>query len=297
MKRSLLIQIAIVVVLAVAAFFVLRQPGETSTSGVSDRMLVTFDSSTVDKVDIRSGTGSVTLQREGVQWMMVSPLRYPANEAAIKEALEKAGHIRLENVASSNPQKQSVYQVDSTGTLVRLYEGGKETAAFIVGKMGSSYTETFVRKEKSNDVYSASGTLGYVFSKPVKEWRNMEIFKADQAALRNIRFQYGDTTFALSNADSVWRVDRDSASPSAVRSFLAALSNFQADDFVDSTVSSIPKLTASIDADGVQLRFFREKEGTKYFVQSSQTTQLFEVLNWKVLQLLKKKKDFLAKPA
>jgi len=297
MKRNTAILLGILVVLAIAAFFALRRPGEMSSSGVSGNSLVSFDSSAVDKIELRSPRDQITLERDGNTWKIVSPLRYPADEAAVKALLEKGGHIQLENVVSTNTQKQGLFQVDSTGTFVRIFQQGNEKAAFIIGKASSSYTETFVRKESSNDVYLATGVLSYTFSKPVKDWRDKYIYKNDQSSIREIGFRYGDTTFTLANNDSLWRVDGDSASFSAVRTFLGAIASFQTDDFVDSAVQTMPRLRATLDIDGTQIRFFWQKEGNKYLVQTSQTTQLFEVQNWRASQILKKKKDFMSNPA
>jgi hypothetical protein len=297
MKRSTTVQLGILLVLAIAAFFALRRQGETSSSGESGTPLVTFDSSAVDRIELGSARTMVTLQRDGNTWRIIAPIQYPADEAAVKAVLEKGRHIQLENVVSTNPQKQDVFQVDSTGTLVRIFQNGSEKAAFIVGKASSSYTETFVRKESSNDVYLASGVLTYAFNKPVKDWRDKSIYKADQGSIREVHFKYGDTTFTLANRDSLWRVDGDSASFATVRSFLGAIANFQTDDFIDTTVRTLPRLRATLDVDGTQIRFYYEKDGSKYLVQSSRSAQLFEVQNWRASQVLKKKKDFTVTPA
>jgi hypothetical protein len=297
MKRSTIIQLGIIVLLAVAVFFVLRRPGETSGTGLSGNVLVRFDSTSVDRLEIRSAKDSIALQKEGNSWMMVYPIRYRANESAVKAALEKSGHIQLENVVSDNPQKQGLFQVDSTGTLVRVFENGSEKTSFLIGKPSSSYAETYVRRAGSDDVYLAQGVLTYTFNRPVRDWRDKIIFKAEQENMHAIRFHYGDTTFALANVDSAWRVDNDSASPASVRSFLTALGNFQADDFIDTALPAMPRLTAMIDVDGVQIQFFPEKDAGKYVVRTSDSPQLFEVQNWRASQLLKKKKDFLATPA
>jgi hypothetical protein len=297
MKRSTIIQLGIIVLLAVAVFFVLRRPGETSGTGLSGNVLVRFDSTSVDRLEIRSAKDSIARQKEGNSWRMVYPIRYRANESAVKAALEKSGHIQLENVVSDNPQKQGLFQVDSTGTLVRVFENGSEKTSFLIGKPSSSYAETYVRRAGSDDVYLAQGVLTYTFNRPVRDWRDKIIFKAEQENMHAIRFHYGDTTFALANVDSAWRVDNDSASPASVRSFLTALGNFQADDFIDTALPAMPRLTAMIDVDGVQIQFFPEKDAGKYVVRTSDSPQLFEVQNWRASQLLKKKKDFLATPA
>jgi hypothetical protein len=294
MNRSTWILVAVLAVLLVAAFFVLRQPGEVSTSGNAADVLARYDSAAVDKLEIASPSGVVALAIEGGKWMIVSPLRYPADQLSVTAAIGKGKRIELKNVVSSNPQKQQLFQVDSAGTLVRVFEHGTQGAAFHVGKPGASYAETYVRREGSNDVYLADGLLTYTFAKSVKEWRDKTIFKSDPDRIRNVRLQFRDTTLALQFQDSLWRVDGDSASQTAVRSFLDALTNLQTDEFVDTavTVSSAPN--AVIEVEGVQIRFYPGNDGGKYFVQTSAGPQWFEIQQWRAAQALKRKKDFLA---
>jgi hypothetical protein len=294
MKRNTWILVAILVVLLAAAFFVLRQPGEVSTSGNATGTLVQYDSAAVDKLEITSPTGAITLALEGGKWMILSPLHYPADQLSVTAAIGKGQRIELKNVVSSNPQKQQLFQVDSAGTLVRVFKHGTEGAAFHVGKPGTSYTETYVRREGSNDVYLADGLLTYTFSKSLKDWRDRTVFKGEPDRITSVRLQFRDTTFALQFKDSLWRVDGDSASQTAVRSFLGTLANLQADEFVDTalTVSSAPN--AVIEVEGVQIRFYAAKDGGKYSIQTSAAPQWFEVQGWRAAEVLKRKKDFLA---
>ncbi|MBM2841487.1 MAG: hypothetical protein HW412_2015, partial [Bacteroidetes bacterium] len=193
---------------------------------------------------------------------------------------------------STNPEKQHLFQVDSSGTLVKVYEKGTLKASFRVGKAGSSFTETYVRLDRSNDVHLAGEVLSSYFSKQPKEWRDKTVFKIDEGAIKSVRFQYGDTTFTLSLHDSLWRIDKDSVNQSVVKPLLSALASIQTDEFVDSTLSSPPKLFAILEVEGTQIRFFK-KDDTKCLVQTSQSTQWFEVQNWRTTNLLKRKKDLL----
>ncbi len=294
MKRSIWILAGVLALLLVAAFFVLRRPGEVSTSGNAGDVLVQYDSAAVDKLEITSSTGVVTLGIESGKWMILSPLHYAADQLSVTAAIGRGKRIELKNVVSSNPQKQQLFQVDSAGTLVRVFEHGTQGPAFHVGKPGASYTETYVRREGSNDVYLADGLLTYTFAKGVKEWRDKTIFKSEPDRITNVRLQFRDTTFALAFQDSLWRVDRDSASQTTVKSFLGSLANLQTDEFVDTavTVSSAPN--AVIEVEGVQIRFYAGNEGGKYSVQTSAGPQWFEIQGWRAAQILKRKKDFLA---
>lgn len=292
MKRSTWILVAVLAVLLVAAFFVLRQPGEVSTSGSAGDLLVQYDSAAVDKLEIGSPTGVVTLGIEGGKWMILSPLHYPADQLSVTTAIGKGKRIELKNVVSSNPQKQQLFQVDSAGTLVRVFEHGAQGPAFRVGKPGASYAETYVRREGSNDVYLADGLLTYTFAKGVKDWRDRTIFKSEADRITNVRLQFRDTTFALVFRDSLWRIDNDSASQTAVKSFLGTLANLQTDEFVDTTVTVSSAPNAVIEVEGMQIRFYGGKEGGRYLVQTSAGPQWFEIQGWRATQLLKRKKDF-----
>ena len=294
MKRGTWVLVTALVLLLVAAFFVLRQPGEVSTSGSTGDVLVQYDSAAVDKLEISSPAGVVTIGIEGGKWMILSPLHYPADQISVTAAIGKGKRIELKNVVSSNPQKQQLFQVDSAGTLVRVFEHGTQGATFHVGKPGASYTETYVRREGSNDVYLADGLLTYTFAKGAKEWRDRTIFKSEPDRITNVRLQFRDTTFTLMFQDSLWRIDRDSASQTAVKSFLGTLANLQTDEFVDTavTVSSAPN--AVIEVEGVQIRFYAGNAGGKYSVQTSAGPQWFEIQGWRATQLLKRKKDFVA---
>lgn len=283
---------SVVGVLAIAVYFVSRQPGERSVSESTGGPLVTYDSASVDKMEIRSMTGTVTLERQGGKWMITSPIKYTADEATITSAVGKGKELNVTNLVSSNPAKQGIYSVDSTSTLVQVFTNNNPAASFRVGKPSSSYTETYVRKEGSNEVYSVTGVLTSTFAKGANDWRDKTIFKTDQNNIRSVKLQFGDTTFVLTKKDSVsWVIGNDSTVNSNVTAFLGSLANLQADEFVDSTISSMPKLTATLETQGTQIRIYRRSDG-RHYVQSSGSPQWFVIQEWKAGQLLKRKKDF-----
>ncbi len=308
MKRNSTILLAILALLAIATFFVLRQPGEQSVSDSTGGPLVTYDSAAVDKMEIRSNNGTVTLEKQGGKWMITSSMKYAADEASVTTAVGKGKDLKITNTVSTNPAKQGVYAVDSTGTLVQVFANNNQVAAFRVGKPSSSWTETYARREGSNEVYSVDGVLSTTFLKAANDWRDKTIFKTDQSKIREVKFQfpaiggYGDTTFTLTKKDSVnWVIGSDSTINSNVTSFLSSLANFQSDEFVDSAITVMPKLTAAIETHGTQLRFYKRTDG-KYYVQSSSSPnphgagQWFAVQEWKAGQVLKRNKDFVPSP-
>ena len=293
MKRTTWILVGTVVVLAVVTYIVLRQPGEVNISESSSALLVNYDSSSVDKIEVSSPGGSVVLEKQGNGWMLTSPIRYRADQNVVTAAVGKGKSIEVKNVVSSNPEKQSLFKVDSTGTLVQMFAAGNVVAAFRVGKPSASYTETYVRKEGSNDVCLADGMFSYMYTHVPKDWRDKSILKTDPDFIRSVTFKYGDTTLTLAMKDSLWRLNGDSIRQQAdVRGLMNALANLQADDFVDSALSAAPKQVALIDVDGTQIRFCQGRSTGTYLVQTSQSPQWYELQSWRAAQVLKRKKDF-----
>jgi hypothetical protein len=297
MTKNTWILVGVLAALIVAAYFVMQRPGESSAPETSGKMLVDYDSAAVDKIEIRSPNGPAVIERTGGVWMVTTPVSYRADDATIASTLSSGRRIELKGLVSSNPQKRSVFQVDSTGTMVRVFVHGAEKTVFWIGKPSPSYTETYVRREGSDDVYLASGLFSSNFSRRTSEWRDKTIFRTDQDAIAGVTLRFGDTSVVLARQDSIWKIGDDDAKTDVVKGFIGTLANLQADDFIDTAVTEMPPLTVQIELGGTQIRLYKMKEGDQFYVQSSATTQLFEVAGWRASQLIKRKKEFLGTAA
>jgi len=293
MTRNTYVLLGVLGVLVILAYLVMQKPGERSSSGESGVMLVPVDSLAVDKIEIKSSAADIVLQKKGIEWFVESPVSYKADQSNVATLIHDSKTLQVSNIVSSRPEKFSVFQVDSTGTLIRMYQSGAEKASFILGKPGSNYAELYARKATSNDVALVTGAPLYVFSRPVKDWRDRTILSVPREQIKEVRYQYGDTTFVLAFRDSTWTIGKDSTQIEVVNSLLSALSNIVTDDFAD-TVATLPvRPTAQISFAGTQLTFFYVKGKERYLVQSSSSPQWFEMESWHVNQLLLRKKDIL----
>ena len=291
MTRNTYALLGILVVLVLITYLVMQKPGERSSSRDTEGELITLDSLAVNKVEITSPTQKVVLEKKGVEWYLTDPLSYRADQSNVGSLLHQCKNLDVKSIVSDKPEKQSLFKVDSTGTMVKVFENGAEKASFVVGKPGSSYLETYVRRTNSNSVALVSGALRYVFDRPIKEWRDRTILKVPEDRIKEVKFQYGDTTFALAWKDSSWMIGRDSTQDLAVKSLISSLSTLQADDFVDTLTTPSPKITAQLSYAGAQVSFSYVKTGDKYLVRSSSSPQWFEMQSWRANQVLKRKKD------
>ena len=130
--------------------------------------------------------------------------------------IHQSKNLAVKEIVSSNPEKRSIFQVDSTGTLVKIFQNGQERAAFMIGKQGQSYSETYVHNEQSNDVAVVDGSLAVWFNKAVKDWRDKTILNIPKETITTIAFQYAGESFSLSLHDSVWMIGDSKALCSAM---------------------------------------------------------------------------------
>lgn len=292
MKRNVLLLGAFGVLLIVA-YLVLQKPGELSSSGESTGKLFEIDSLSVDKMEIKTSVLDILLERKGVEWFIERPLSDKADPAAVANAIHEARTLDVSGIISSNPEKHSVFQVDSSGTAVTVYEKGTAKASFVVGKVSPGFTDTYVRRAGSNDVSSVTGTFGYVFNRSLREWRNKTIFTVPQESIKEVKFQFGDTTFTLVYKDTVWVIGKDVADMSVAQSLVDGLSTVTVDDLIDSTLSPLPKITAQISYSGQQIRFAFSKTLSKYLVQTSASPRWYVMEPWRANSLLKRKNELI----
>ncbi len=292
MKRSTLVLGGVFVVLLAIAFVVLQKPGEQSRSSAAAGTLLRIDSVAVDRIELRNPSSRIVLEKKGAEWYVTQPLSAHADQTAVASLIGVCRELRSLGVVSGRPDKHGVFQVDSTGTRVTVYEKGAETASFIVGKAGSTYADTYLRLAHSNDVLQVSGLPGDRINRPLRDWRDRTITRVPRETIRQISYQYGDTTFVVALKDSVWMIGRDKVQPSIINGLLGTLSSLQADDFADS-VAVAPRVTAQITFGGEQVRFAYRKETGKYLVQDSSSPQWFVLESWRANDVLKRKKDLL----
>lgn len=293
MKKNTLILLIVLVILLAVAFFLMNQSGEKNVSGSDVRLFISIDSLSVDMIEIESPTGKVALQKRGVEWFLKEPVEYRADQSAVTSLIHQSKNLPVKAIVSSNPEKRGIFQVDTTGTLVKISQNGREVASFVVGKMGQSYDETYVRKEQSNDVAVVEGSISWSFKKAIKDWRDKAVLTIPKESIKGISYQYSGESFSLALRDSVWMIGSDKAKAGDVTSLLTSVANIQADDFIDSVLSPAPRITATVSVGDVQLRFSEIKDKDKYFVQTSNSPQWFELQGWRAKQILKHKKELL----
>lgn len=291
MNKSIVRLLLLLVVLGIVAYLVMLRPGEQSTEAAAGEALVAVDSASIQKVEIVSNNGSVTLEKRGLDWRVVSPVDDEADKNNVGQLLQRASSMRVKSIVSTKAEKHAIFSVDSSGTRVTVTQTDKEPVTFFVGKNSSSFGETYVRLDGSDEVALVDGSFPWVFNKPLREWRDRVILRHAREMIEEVVYQYGDTTFTLAFQDSVWQVGGSDANQSVVNSLITTLSSLQCDDFL----ASVPTqpIMAQVRVAGDQLSFAYDAAAKKYYVQVSTSPQWYIMEPWRADQVLKRRKALL----
>jgi len=190
--RGRLILILVLVVLA--AVFVISRFG--IDRGAQDKSLYPrFKAERAARIQVKGKSSQATLDKVDGVWIVSSEDSFPAEAIAVEDSFpaeamavdnmfDRVAGFSRKDIVSSNPEKQSIYQVDSTGIQVAIEDAsGEDVASFIIGKVGPDYQSTYVRDIKSNDVVLSSGYLPPIFDRGDRTWQERTIFTYEPSDL------------------------------------------------------------------------------------------------------------------
>lgn len=179
--RGRLILVLVLVVLA--GIFVVTRYGFDRKRG-DKPLFPKFKAEQASLIQIKGKKSEATLKKANGAWFVVSEDSFPAEAMAVQNMFDRVAGFSRKDIISSNPEKQAIYQVDSTGVQVAIEDAsGKKMASFVVGKVGPDYQSTYVRDAGSNDVVLSPGYLQPAFDRGERTWQDRTIFAYEPSDL------------------------------------------------------------------------------------------------------------------
>ncbi len=290
MSRTTSYIILLLVALAGIVYFLIPDKEERVASYKTEPVVVVVDSASVVKIEIQRPGKSVSMENIGGRWMMTSPITYAADDNGVKQVISGMAKFKPGSLISSNPEKQTVFQVDTNGTKLTLTERGGKSVSLVIGKMGPSYSEVYFRQPGSKDVYLGEGIDSWTINKEVKEWRDKTITSFPSEAISNLSYTLGNKHYEFHRDSSIWKSGEKTLDMSLINPALASLSDFRADDFIDTAAAlqGQPVRVSVKAGEDINLNLYpAAPDSSKYYVQKSSSNQVFIVGKYAIQQLLK----------
>jgi hypothetical protein len=226
---------------------------------------------------------------------------YPADSEGITELLSKVTEFKNTQRVSNNPEKQSEFEVDSTGVEAKLMDANDKVLAHLfVGKTTPGFLSSYVRPANSNDVYVAKGYLQSVFNKGTRTWKDRTIFNFNKGIVTQLNIVSPEETVELRlNAEGAWQMLKPvtaAVKTTEVDTLLTTLSELDTDDFAEAKDTlaeyglDAPQSTISAvlnDGTTATLHIGNEEEGKLYIKRDDKET-VFRLFKSNVDRLMKK---------
>lgn len=235
--RKILLLVGVLVILAAAAtLFENSRRRSTTESGA-----LLFPGLKVDQVDRleidEEGGKQIVLEKKGEKWAVASENGFPAEPKLVQDILDRLPKFYADQVVSTNPQKQSLFHVDSSGVEVRVFQAGKKTAEFIVGKPGPDFLSTYVRAAGSDRVIQVPEYLPSLFSGHTT-WREKTLFSLKPEDMRSYSYASPSRGQLMMKRDEAgaWTMEQPQSGKiddSRVGMIVGAFGRLKAADFAD----------------------------------------------------------------
>ena len=264
-----------------------------------------FNKADVAKIEIIAAFGLTTtiLVKQNDLWLVESMDNYPADQTAVQELLDKVAEMKTVERASSNPEKQAVFQVDSSGVEAKLTDAsGNLLAHLFAGKTTPGIFDSYVRSADSNDVYIVKGHLKSTFDKGYRSWRDRTIFsflKEDVTHL-TIRSEKEEIELQI-DAAGAWQMLKpivSAADGAEIEAITEMMSSLETDDFVEPKNLSeygldAPKMsiTATFKDGSARTLLIGMEESGAHYVKREDKVQIFELNKGQVDKLIKESAD------
>ena len=103
-----------------------------------------------------------------------------ANQRSVAQTLELILALRQDTLVSTNPDKQSVFEISPDKASITIHLRNKEQRKLLVGKSGPVPYSTFVRLSDSTEVYLVSQNLGDLFNHTLADWTQLNTESTQQ---------------------------------------------------------------------------------------------------------------------
>jgi hypothetical protein len=270
--RTTLILAAILVVLVTIAALC-NSSRRNQESSLGKPLFPAFTAAKLDGIEVRGGGKTVLLHRQGDHWLVATEGNQPADPKIPQQLIDAMDKLSTRTLISVSPEKHAEFQVDTTGFTVRMTQGTKSLAEFIVGKPGPDYMSTYIRPKSSDKVYLVPAYLRTAVDRGPETWRNRTILELDQAKIASYTTRNAKETVTVEKgADGQWSITApapDKARSDLVSMVLRSLATLRASSFADSTVTGT---SSGLDADTTAL-VVKTDDGTSYTVHVGTTNK------------------------
>ncbi len=159
-------------------------------------------------------------------------------DSKIRNLFNTLTAIIPKRLAGRGVDKWKDFEVDSTGTRVKVYEGSKTVLDIIIGRFSFQQPRsmsTYVRLSSDSDVYEVEGFLAAALNQSADNFRDNTIIKSDYENWKELSFADASnkSSFKLAKLGENWFLDNIITDSTKTAAFLLSLQRLNSTDFIE----------------------------------------------------------------
>lgn len=229
-KNTILI---IILALLIASAYLYQGPWQDWQNKKSQpqNFLAKVDIDKVNKIEVTKSGKTTTLALTAGRWKIGDTKDFYVSDAianSLTATLKDLVKAQLE-IASQNKDKKVDFNTDDTnGVIVKLKQDDNELESFVVGKITSDYTSSYISPANSDKTYLVRTLAADVFNN--SDWYDKTIFASDKTKINKIRFQINGKEYTIEKSGETWSAGTTKLNNDKVASVIDLMSSLVASD-------------------------------------------------------------------
>ena len=203
---------------------------------------------------------------------------FEADSSAVGRLIRAVEESEVDGVAGTNPANHARFGLtaDSAWTFTAA-----DAPPILLGKAGTRFRTAYARLPDSDPVSVVEGDLRSAAARPLVDWRDKMVLRADTSAVARIAVTHAGGTEVYERQDSTWAVGGEEAEAATVRGILQELASLRASGFAPEGAvmpEAADRSLVAMDANGNELASLAmaEQEGN-FWLKSAASPYIFEI--------------------
>lgn len=251
-------------------------PAAASSATFPEIKVAGEDIDKITKVKIKNADkGEVTLEKKDDKWSVTAPVQAPANGTYVKQMLDSLKELKVKDAINDTPQAADMYkdyQLENEKAVhVEAFKGNDKAFDMFFGKSGTR--GQMARLASKPSIWVVTGYSSFQFARELKDWRNKEILKFEDANVVSIAIRNEEGAYSFSKNDDKWSgtfkakaIDR--FDPEKIKSLLSAYKGLNAEDFGEGKADA----DTGLDKPVATITFELKDNGGKHTVNVGKTS-------------------------
>lgn len=304
MKWKTLIILAVILALLILAIFYVEKREEKKEKFKGK--LLTYNSSEINKVELKRGSESIIFEKKDDTWEITSPLKTKADKYTVERLVEDFSDLKIERKVEENARDLKKYGLEPPYRILKIFKKDGNSMTVYLGIENPIDGALYAKKPEENIVYLIPSFLKSGLDKPLFDFRNKKILEFEKDKVNRIIWESEGKRWVAYKKEEEWfledpvkaladkgKIDDILYSITGVEAKSFAVENYKKEQLKDYGLEN-PKIKISIKEEkelNISIGVKEEKDKKNVYAMSNLSGIIAEVPETFLTEIDKKPED------